>query len=149
MTSAPQLVPLREVFSGNVRQGLMVLLATVGLLLLIGCINLANLLLARISTRERELATRIALGAPRPRLVRQLLTESLVIAAFGGAAGLLVANWGTRLLVSLAPADLPAVQLLHLNAPVLLFTMAAALITGLAFGLAPASRPLAAISTST
>jgi len=135
-----QLVPLREVFSGNVRQGLMVLLATVGLLLAIGCINLANLLLARMSSRERELATRVALGAPRLRLVRQLLTESLVIAALGGTAGLLVANWGTRLLVALAAADLPAVQLLHLNAPVLLFTMAAALITGLAFGLAPAWR---------
>jgi len=135
-----QLVPMREVFSGNARQSLMLLLATVGLLLLIGCINLANLLLARMSSRERELATRVALGAPRWRLVRQLLTESLVIAAFGGAAGLLVANWGTRLLVSLAPADLPAVQLLHLNAPVLLFAMAAALITGLAFGLAPACQ---------
>jgi len=135
-----QLVPMREVFSGNARQSLMLLLAMVGLLLLIGCINLANLLLARMSSRERELATRVALGAPRWRLVRQLLTESLVIAAFGGAAGLLVANWGTRLLVSLAPADLPAVQLLHLNAPVLLFAMAAALITGLAFGLAPACQ---------
>ena len=133
-----QMMPIREVFSGNARQGLMVLLGAVGLLLAIACVNLANLLLARMTNRGREFAARAALGAPRLRLVRQLLTESLTISSLGGAAGLLLASWGTRLLVSLAPADLPAVQLLHLNAPVLLFTTAASLITGLAFGLVPA-----------
>jgi predicted permease len=133
-----QILPIREVFSGNVRQGLVVLLGAVGLLLAIGCVNLANLLLARMTNRGREFAARAALGAPRRRLLRQLLTESLAISALGGAAGLVVAWWGTSLLVSFAPTDLPAAQLLHLNAPVLLFTMAASLLTGVAFGLVPA-----------
>ncbi len=130
--------PIREVYSGNVRRGLIVLLGAVGLLLAIGCVNLANLLLARMNQRSREFAARAALGAPRLRLGRQLLTESLAISSLGGAAGLLIAWWGTRLLVSLAPANLTAVQSLHLNIPVLLFTMAASTLTGMAFGLVPA-----------
>jgi predicted permease len=133
-----QLQPIREVFSGSARGGLIVLLGAVGLLLVIACVNLANLLLARMTNRGREFAARAALGAPGGRLVRQLLTESLAISALGGAAGLLVAWCGTSVLTKLAPADLPAVSSLPLNLPVLLFTMAAALLTGMAFGLAPA-----------
>ncbi len=138
MTAQTQIVPLSEVFSGKVRQGLIVLLGAVGLLLLIACVNLANLLLARLSARGREFATRAALGASRWRLVRQFLTETSVIASIGAAAGLLIAQWGTRLLVSLGPADSPALQSSQLNGPVLLFTVIVAVATGVAFGLVPA-----------
>lgn len=129
---------LRDVFSGDARQGLVVLLAAVALLLLIGCVNLANLLLARTSSRNREFATRSALGAPRARLVRQILTESLVISSLGGVAGLFVAWCMVRLLMSLAPAQLTAIQELHLNAAVLLFTLTTSLATAVAVGLLPA-----------
>ena len=138
MTAQTQIVPLSEVFSGKVRQGLLVLLGAVALLLLIACVNLANLLLARMSARGREFATRAALGASRWRLVRQLLAETSVIASLGAAVGLLIAYWGTRLLVSLGPADSPAARSSQLSGPVLLFTVIVALATGIAFGLAPA-----------
>ena len=138
VTAQTQIVPLSEVFSGKVRQGLLVLLGAVALLLLIACVNLANLLLARMSARGREFATRAALGAFRWRLVRQFLTETSVIASLGAVAGLFIAYWGTRLLVSLGPADSPAARSSQLNGPVLLFTLAAALATGVAFGLVPA-----------
>jgi predicted permease len=133
-----ELIPIRKILSGETGQALPLILGAVGLLLAIACLNLANLLLARISTRRREFATRAALGAPRRRLVRQLLTESLVLASFGASAGLFLAHWGTRLLVSLGPADSPALQSGRINGPVLLFTLIAALVTGVAFGLAPA-----------
>jgi predicted permease len=138
LTAQAQITPLAEVFSGKVRQGLLTLLGAVALLLLIACVNLANLLLARMSARSREIATRAALGASRWRLLRQFLTESSVIAALGAAAGLFIAFWGTRLLVALGPADSPAVRSSQLSGPVLLFTIAVALATGIAFGLAPA-----------
>jgi predicted permease len=138
MTAQTQIVPLSGVFSGRVRQGLLVLLGAVALLLLIACANLANLLLARMSARGREFAMRAALGASRWRLVRQFLAETLVIASLGAVAGLLIAYWGTRLLVSLGPADSPAAQSSQLSGPVLLFTAIVALATGIAFGLAPA-----------
>jgi predicted permease len=138
MTGQAQIVPLSEVFAGKARQGLLVLLGAVALLLLIACVNLANLLLARMSARGREFATRAALGASRGRLVRQLLTEAAVIASLGALVGLLIAFWGSRLLVSLGPADSPAVQSAQLNGPVLLFTVVIALAAGIAFGLAPA-----------
>jgi putative ABC transport system permease protein len=138
MTAQTQIVPLATVFSGKVRQGLLVLLGSVALLLLIACVNLANLLLARMSARGREFATRAALGASRWRLVRQLLTETSVIASMGATAGVLIAYWGTRLLVSLGPAISPAARSSQLNGPVLLFTVAVALATGIACGLVPA-----------
>ncbi|MEJ2147223.1 MAG: ABC transporter permease [Acidobacteriota bacterium] len=132
-----QVRPLHDAFSGDVREGLVVLLGAVVLLLLIGCVNLANLLLARMSKRDREFAMRAALGAPRGRLVRQILTESLVISLFGGVAGLFVAWCVVHLLISLAPAHLTTIQGLHLNAPVLLFTLTTSLATAVAFGLLP------------
>ena len=133
-----QLQPIREMFSGQVRQAVLVLVGAVGLLLLIACVNLANLLLSRLSSRERELATRRALGASRLRVSRQLLTESVTVAALGGVAGLLVASWAAPLLVSLGPAELAGLQTGRLSAAVLLFALAASLATGVLFGLATA-----------
>jgi putative ABC transport system permease protein len=133
-----RLTPLKTSFSGDVRQGLLALLGAVGLLLAIACVNLANLLLARLGSRSREFATRAALGAPRWRLVRQLLIECLTISVLGGLVGLAVAQAGTRLLIALAPADLGALGKAGLNTPVLWFTALASLLTGAAFGLIPA-----------
>ena len=114
------------------------LMGAVGLLLVIACVNLANLLLARLSSRSRELATRAALGASRGRLIRQLLTESVVLATLGGAAGLPVAIWGTALLLSLGPADFSTAESMPLDPPVFLFAMSVVLGVGLAVGLIPA-----------
>jgi predicted permease len=133
-----RLTPLKTVYSGDVRQSLMALLGAVGLLLLIACVNLANLLLARLGSRGREFATRAALGAPRWRLVRQLLTECVTISVLGGFAGLGIAQVGTQLLMALAPKDLAGVGSTGLSAPVLWFTALASLATGAAFGLIPA-----------
>jgi predicted permease len=132
------ITPMREVYFGSVHQGLVMLMAAVGLLLVIGCVNLVNLLLARLSNRSRELATRAALGAPRSRLVRQLLTESVVVAILGGVVGVPIAAWGTRILVSLGPSDLPVNQAMWLERSVFLFGMAIVLGAGLAVGLLPA-----------
>jgi predicted permease len=133
-----ELKPIREIFSGNIRRELLLLTGAVALLLLIGCINLANLLVARGTSRVRELATRAALGASRPRLVRQVLTESGIVALLGAGVALIVAYWGTRALVSLGPPDARALPTSLLNGPVLLFTVAAAIVTGLIVGLVPA-----------
>jgi len=137
-TLAAQITPLSRVFTGDVRQGLILLLGAVGLLLLIACVNLANLLLARMGSRGREFATRAALGAARGRLVRQLLTECLAISALGGLVGLAVAEGASRLLMALAPAELAGLAEFGLSLPVLLFTALASLATGAAFGLMPA-----------
>ncbi len=134
------LVPLQEQMVGNTRRGLVVLLAAVGAVLLIICLNLANLLLARSASRSREAAIRAALGASRARLVRQLMTESLLIAAAGGFLGLLLAYGGLDLLVRSAPIDLPRLEEIRPDARVLGFCLSLAVLTAGLFGFLPAWR---------
>jgi len=131
-------VPLRAQFTGEIRLALLVLLGAVGMVLLIACANVANLLLVRAAGRQREVAVRAALGANRGRIIRQLLTESLLLAGLGGLAGLTLAWWGTDLLVSLAPSDLLNLPRVKINAAALGFTLGISLLTGVIFGLAPA-----------
>lgn len=133
-----KLIPLRESLLGRVQPLLMVLLGAVGFVLLIACVNVANLLLARSNARAQEFAVRSALGAGRMRIIRQLLTESTMLALAGGALGLLLANWGTRAALAIVPAGLPRAAHVHLSAPVLAFTFVASLGVGILFGLLPA-----------
>jgi putative ABC transport system permease protein len=132
------MIPLQTFYHEELQRPLYVLLGAVLFVLLIACANVANLMLARNAGRERELAIRAALGAGRGRLVRQLLTESLLLVAAGGAGGLLLAAWGVELLTKFGPTDIPRLQEATLDAPVLCFTLAVSVLTGLIFGLAPA-----------
>jgi predicted permease len=130
----------RRSMVGRVEPFLLMLLGAVGFVLLIACVNIANLLLARSTGRAREFAVRAALGAGKRRLIRQLLTESILLALVGGALGLLLANWGTRAALGALPAALPRAAEVGIDLRVLLFTAAIAILAGILFGLAPATR---------
>ena len=132
------MTPLAAYLFGDARPALWLLLAATGMLLLIATANIANLSLARATARRREFAVRAALGAGRLRLVRQLLSESLVLALGGGLGGVALAHWLIKLLLWVAPADIPRVEDVGLNVTVLLFGLAATLLTAVLFGLAPA-----------
>jgi predicted permease len=135
-----KLVPMKEDLVGNVQPLLFVLLAAVGFLMLIACANVANLLLARSVARAREFAIRSALGAGQARMIRQLLTESILLSAVGGAFGLLLAYCGMNTLLKALPAALPRSNEVSLDSRVMLFTLVLSLVTGVIFGLAPALK---------
>jgi predicted permease len=134
------LVPLTESLLGNVRPVLLVLLGAVGFVLLIACFNVASLMLARSTNRTREFAVRVALGAGRWRLIRQILTESTLLSVIGGGLGLLLAQWITRAALRLVPTEMPRAADIHLDSHVLIFTAAISLLAGILFGLAPALK---------
>ncbi|HXN98119.1 MAG TPA: ABC transporter permease [Candidatus Acidoferrales bacterium] len=134
------LVSMKQDIVGNVQPFLIVLLAAVGFLLLIACTNVANLLLARSMGRSREFAIRAALGANHGRVIRQLLTESILLAGLGGALGILLASWSTKAVLASLPGALPRAGEVSLDSRVLIFTMALSLFAGIVFGLAPALK---------
>jgi putative ABC transport system permease protein len=133
-----ELVPLQEWLVGDVRPALLVLFGAVGLVLLIACANFGSLLMAREVARRQELVIRAALGAGRGRLIRKTLTESALLSVLGGAAGLLLAQWGTRILLALRPENLARLSGIHVDARVLLFVLVVSVLTGVVFGTGPA-----------
>ena len=133
-----RVTPLHEDVVGGIRPVLLLLFAAVGFLLFIGCANVANLLLARAATRSREISIRAAMGASRSRLIRQLLTESVLLAVIGGAIGAVLAAWAIPLLMAMAPPALRNFKEIGLNGPVLAFSLVVSVVTGILFGLAPA-----------
>jgi predicted permease len=147
-----QVIPMQEVMTGDIRPALLILLAAVGLVLLIACANVANLLLARAAGRQKEIAIRAAVGAGRERIVRQLLAESLLLALTGGVLGLALGSWGVRALLTLAPGNLPRVDEMTaipaLNPWVAGFTVLLSLVTGILFGLVPSIQVSRADLTS-
>ena len=138
-----RLVPLHEQIVGDIRPVLLILFGAVGFVLVISCANVANLQLARASTRQKEIAVRAALGASRVRLARQLLTESMLLAVIGGALGVLIGSWGIKLLTGLQPASLLPVTNITIDFTVLGYSLVLSVITGILFGFAPAlqSKP--------
>jgi predicted permease len=135
-----KVVSLKQQIVGDVSGTLLLLLGAVGVLLLIACANVANLLLVRSAARSREFAIRSALGAGRARVVRQLMTESIMLAMAGGALGLLLARWAVKPVLAIVPGSLPRSYDIHLNVPVLLFAFGVAVAVGVLFGLAPALK---------
>jgi ABC-type antimicrobial peptide transport system permease subunit len=133
-----RVIPLLDEISGPVRLPMLMLLASVGFVLLIACVNIANLQLARGTARAKEMSLRAALGAGRGRLARQLLTESLLLSVLGGAAGILLAETAISILRSAIPADIPRVESIQIDAGVLAFTVALSIGAGLLFGVLPA-----------
>jgi hypothetical protein len=132
------LTPLRNDLVAHVRLTLYVLLGAVGLVLLIACANVANLLLARITSRAREIAIRTALGSSRARIAGQMFIEGVVLALLAGGAGLLIANWSLAALIAFAPKDVPRLDFVGIDGRVLAFTLGASLLASILFGLAPA-----------
>ncbi|HEX6941964.1 MAG TPA: ABC transporter permease [Gemmatimonadaceae bacterium] len=133
-------MPLTDAITGNVRRGLIALLGAVGFVLLMACVNVASLLLARSSVREREVALRLSLGATPGRVVRQMITESVLLSLIGGAVGVAGASFGSRALLALAAGQLPRTSEVGLDLTVLMFALVASIVTGVLFGLAPALR---------
>ena len=134
------LATVQDYVVGRVSTALWILLGAVGFVLLIACANVAHLSLARATSRGQEMAVRAALGAQRSRLLRQLLVENLLIACFGGSLGVLLAFWGVSALTRLGPAELPRMQDVRIDVPVLLFAFVTSVLTGVLFGIAPALR---------
>src|SRR5262249_9901506 len=135
-------VPLEDYLFHDTRLALLMLLGAVGLVLLIACANVANLFLARATARQKEFAIRASLGAGKARLLRQLLTESLLLALAGGALGLVIAMWSIGPLLHFAPANIPRLEDTRIDLSVLVFTMSISIATGVLFGLAPAFHSL-------
>ena len=134
------IIPLKDNIVGDMRPTLLVLLGAVGFVLLIACVNVANLLLARSTARQREFSVRAALGAGQMRILRQLLTESVLLSVLGGGFGLILARWGTAAALVAVPETVPRAEEIGLDFPVLLFTIFVSVLTGIMFGLLPAIR---------